>query len=60
MPVLDHVIYIANARVATGKPQEVLTSESLTNLYGIPIEVVRDSRGRIAVIGTEEPVHHHE
>lgn len=60
LPVLDLVIYIANGRIASGRPQEVLTSKSLTDLYGIPVEVVKSSGGRVAVIGTEEPVHHHE
>jgi zinc/manganese transport system ATP-binding protein len=60
LPVLDRVIYVANGRVATGKPADILTSSSLTNLYGTPIEVVKDSRGRIAIIGTEDPAHHHE
>jgi zinc/manganese transport system ATP-binding protein len=34
---LDKVIYIANGRVATGRPDEVLTSESLTALYGVHV-----------------------
>jgi zinc/manganese transport system ATP-binding protein len=54
LPVLDRVIYIANGKVATGKPKEVLTSESLTALYGTPVEVLHDSHGNIAVIGIEE------
>jgi zinc/manganese transport system ATP-binding protein len=57
---LDRVIYVANGHVATGKPAEVLTSKSLTALYNTPIEVLKDSHGRIAIIGTEKPVHHHE
>ena len=57
---LDRVIYVANGRIATGKPAEVLTSKSLTALYDTPIEVLKDSHGRIAIIGTEKPVHHHE
>jgi zinc/manganese transport system ATP-binding protein len=60
LPVLDNVIYIANGRVTMGKPAEVFTSESLSRLYDTPVEVVRDSRGRIAIIGTEDPAHHHE
>ncbi|MGH8022127.1 MAG: metal ABC transporter ATP-binding protein [Limisphaerales bacterium] len=60
LPVLDNVIYIANGRVTMGKPTEVFTSESLSRLYGTAVEVVRDSRGRIAVIGVEDPAHHHE
>jgi len=49
---LDNVIYIANGKVATGKPKEVLTSECLSTLYEIPIEVVHDSKGNIAIIGS--------
>jgi zinc/manganese transport system ATP-binding protein len=58
LPVLDRVIYIANGRIANGTPADVLTSKSLTDLYDIPIEVLKDSRGRIAIVGMEEPTHH--
>jgi len=54
MPVLDRVLYVANGRIASGKPGEVLTSAALTELYGAPIEVLRDSKGRVAVLGVEE------
>ena len=54
LPHLDKVIYIANGRVATGKPDEVLTSERLTALYGVHVEVMRDSKGNVAIIGVEE------
>ena len=60
LPVLDKVIYIANGRVAIGKPDEVLTSEALSGLYGIQVEVLRGSHGQIAVIGTEENQHHYD
>jgi zinc/manganese transport system ATP-binding protein len=62
LSVLDSVIYLANGNVAVGSPRDVMTSESLTSLYGAPIEVLRDSRGRLAVIGAEDspPHHHHE
>jgi zinc/manganese transport system ATP-binding protein len=56
LPHLDKVVYIANGRVATGKPSEVLTSESLTALYGVQVEVLRDPHGNVAIIGVEE--HH--
>jgi zinc/manganese transport system ATP-binding protein len=59
LPVLDRVIYVANGQVTNGKPSEVLTSRSLTDLYGIPIEVLKDSHGRIAIIGMDEPIDHH-
>jgi zinc/manganese transport system ATP-binding protein len=50
---LDKVIYMANGNVASGTPQEVLTTESLTRLYGVPVEVLRDSRGNIVIVGGE-------
>jgi zinc/manganese transport system ATP-binding protein len=60
LSALDSVIYLANGNVAVGTPRDVMTSESLTSLYGAPIEVLRDSRGRLAVIGAEDsPPHHH-
>ena len=60
LSALSRVIYVANGRVAVGNPGDVLNSESLTKLYGSPVEVLRDSYGRIAVIGAEEGAHHHE
>ena len=60
LPYLNDVLYIANGKVATGKPTEVLTSESLTDLYGLPIEVLRDSRGNIAIVGLEDTQDEHE
>jgi zinc/manganese transport system ATP-binding protein len=56
LPHLDKVMYVANGRVATGRPDEVLTSESLTSLYGVQVEVLRDPHGNVAIIGVEE--HH--
>lgn len=56
LPYLDKVVYIANGKAATGTPKEVLTSESLSALYGVQIEVIRDSRGNVAIIGIED--HH--
>ena len=51
---LDKVIYIANGRVATGLPEDVLTSESLSELYGVPVEVLHDSRGNLVIVGGED------
>jgi zinc/manganese transport system ATP-binding protein len=51
---LDRVIYIANGKVAVGKPDEVLTSESLSALYGVHVEVLRDSRGNLVIVGGED------
>lgn len=51
---LDKVVYIANGRIAAGPPGEVLTSERLSALYGVHVEVLRDSRGRLVIIGGED------
>jgi zinc/manganese transport system ATP-binding protein len=51
---LDKVIYIANGKVATGRPSEVLTSESLTALYGVHVEVLHDSRNNLVIVGGED------
>jgi zinc/manganese transport system ATP-binding protein len=51
---LDKVIYLANGKVATGRPSEVLTTESLSALYGVRVEVLRDSRGNLVIVGGED------
>ena len=54
IPFLDKVIYVANGKVATGTPKEVLTSQRLSALYGTSVEVLRDSKGNIVVVGGED------
>jgi zinc/manganese transport system ATP-binding protein len=51
---LDKVIYIANGKVATGHPEEVLTSERLSELYEVRVEVLHDSRGNLVIVGGED------
>jgi zinc/manganese transport system ATP-binding protein len=56
---LDRVVYIAQGGVASGSPEEVITGETLTRLYGTPIEVLTTSDGRMVVVGQPEaPAHH--
>lgn len=57
---LDKVIYVANGKVATGRPEEVLTSTTLSKLYGTQVEVLRDSRGNIVIVGAEGSEVHHK
>jgi zinc/manganese transport system ATP-binding protein len=55
---LDQVIYLAGGRAASGPPREVITSETLTSLYGTPVEVLSASDGRLVVVGAaESPTH---
>jgi zinc/manganese transport system ATP-binding protein len=51
---LDRVIYLAPGGVACGTVEEVITSETLTNLYRTPIEVLKASDGRLVVVGQPE------
>ncbi|HSS93041.1 MAG TPA: ATP-binding cassette domain-containing protein [Candidatus Dormibacteraeota bacterium] len=55
---IDHVLYVAHGRLAMGKPADIITSESLSRIYSAPVEVLRDSRGRVFVVGLEEEVSH--
>ena len=54
LPYLDRVVYLAEGGAATGTPHEVITSETLTRLYGTPVEVLRTSDGRLVVVGPPE------
>jgi len=56
LPHMNEVVYVANGRMATGTPSQVLTSDSLTRLYGVQVEVLKDPHGNVAIIGVEE--HH--
>jgi zinc/manganese transport system ATP-binding protein len=59
LPYLDRVIYLGQGGAATGTPAEVITSQTLTRLYGTPIEVLSTSDGRLVVVGQPEaPAHH--
>jgi len=54
---LDRVIYLAKGGVASGTPEEVITQETLTRLYGTPIEVFRTNDGHLVVVGQPEAPH---
>ncbi|HVC39528.1 MAG TPA: ATP-binding cassette domain-containing protein [Candidatus Dormibacteraeota bacterium] len=55
---IDRVCYVAGGGVAIGKPDEIITPEVLSRLYGAPVEVLVDSRGRRFVVGIEEELAH--
>jgi len=56
---LDRVVYVAGGRIVSGTPEDVITSETLSELYGVPIEVLRTSDDRLVVVGhPEAPAHH--
>jgi zinc/manganese transport system ATP-binding protein len=61
LPYLDRVVYLAAGRAVEGPVEQVITGETLTGLYGLPVEVLRASDGRLVVVGQPEaPAHHHD
>ena len=51
---LDRVIYLGRGGAVSGAPAEVITSATLTRLYGTPVEVLSTSDGRLVVVGQPE------
>lgn len=47
---VDRVLYLAGGRFLVGTPEEVMTSATLSDLYGSPVEVFQ-VRGRYVVVG---------
>lgn len=53
LSMTQQVLYIAQKQIALGTSEEIISSERLSRLYRTPIEVMRDSRGRVLVSGLE-------
>ena len=51
---LDRVAYVGRRRDPLRTPAEVITSETLSALYGVPIDVFRASDGRLVVVGAPD------
>jgi zinc/manganese transport system ATP-binding protein len=51
---LDRVVYLGPAGSVVGAPEQVLRSESLTALYGTPVEVLQAADGRTVVVGAPD------
>ncbi|HLX21208.1 MAG TPA: ATP-binding cassette domain-containing protein [Gaiellaceae bacterium] len=56
---LDAVIYIAGGTAVEGAPEDVIATGTLTELYGVPIEVLRTSDDRLVVVGAPDLHGHH-
>ena len=59
LPYLDRVVYLARGSAVIGTPEEVITADKLSALYGIPIVVLRDGAGRPFVVGQPDAVPAH-
>jgi zinc/manganese transport system ATP-binding protein len=59
LPYLDRVVYFGGGRAAVGAPRDVITTSTLSDLYGVPVEVIETADGRLVVVGLPEaPAHH--
>lgn len=58
--LVDRILYLANGRFTLGRPDDVLNSRVLTDLYGAPVFVLR-AGDRLVVVGAPdaEASHHH-
>lgn len=50
LQALDRIVYVVGGRIAIGAPDEVITTETLSRLYGTSVEVLRARDGRIIVV----------
>jgi zinc/manganese transport system ATP-binding protein len=57
LPLVDRVLYLVNGRFRIGPPEEVMTSEVLSELYRTQVNVLR-VRGRLVVVGAEDQGEH--
>jgi zinc/manganese transport system ATP-binding protein len=55
---VDRVLYLAGGRFRIGAPEDVMTSEVLSDLYDSPVEVLHHE-GRIIVVGLPGTAAHH-
>jgi zinc/manganese transport system ATP-binding protein len=53
LPLVDRVLYLVNGQFRVGTPDEVMTSEVLSELYRTRVDVLR-LRDRLVVVGTED------
>ncbi|WP_408637777.1 metal ABC transporter ATP-binding protein [Nocardia bovistercoris] len=51
LPLVDRVLYLVDGKFRIGRPDEVMTSEVLSELYRTEVDVLR-VRGRLVVVGT--------
>lgn len=55
LAMVDRVLYLVDGEFRIGTPEQVMTSEVLSELYRTEVEVLR-VRGRLVVVGVEDAV----
>jgi zinc/manganese transport system ATP-binding protein len=59
LPVMDHIVYLADGRAAVGTTDEIVQSSILTKLYGRRVDVLRVD-GRVLVVAGPDDAHGHD
>jgi zinc/manganese transport system ATP-binding protein len=59
LDVVDRILYLAEGGFRSGTPDEVLRSDVLSELYGTPVDVIRN-HGRVIVAGVPDGHEHHD
>jgi zinc/manganese transport system ATP-binding protein len=59
LPHLDTVLYFGAGGAVVGAPHEVITADTLSRLYGAPVEVLQAPDGRLLVVGLPEATARH-
>src|SRR3546814_16311626 len=57
LPYVDRVVYLVDGRFRIGTPAQVMTSETLSELYQTRVEVLQ-VQGRLLVVGADESACH--
>lgn len=52
-PHVDRILYLAAGKWSYGTPDEVLVTDTLSDLYGTPVDVI-NVRGRILIVGASD------
>lgn len=58
LPVMDRVVYLADGRAASGPTDEVVRTDTLSQLYGHHVEVIHVAGRVLVVSGAEHQAHH--
>jgi zinc/manganese transport system ATP-binding protein len=56
---LDRVVYVAAGKILSGPPEQVITTETLSDLYQSRVEVLHTSDGALVVVGQPDTAAHH-
>lgn len=58
LPVMDRVVYLADGRAVSGPTDQVVRTDTLSQLYGHHVEVIHVEGRVLVVAGAEHQAHH--